>query len=442
MDKAISKFRSSKTEKVESVNPEQIFDDNFEELDEDEKPQENTNWSLPALYTFDAHGNILKWKVGFATNTNQILVTYGHLGSEKIQLFREDVVVNKLHKEVVDKAYNTAKRKYDDKKKLGYALSVEEIDKENILSSGMPMPMLANLMKEDGIDPKTGKFVPGNILQFPCSCQGKFDGVRNLSRLDKSGEIVMVSRKNLERKFFDHIRNDLKQFFKYLPKGTVLDGEFFAPNLTFEEIESIAGRSLKPHPEEHTIKMYIFDLFHPQQQWIHDKRIDIMNTAYDDLVKQNPDKEFPNIIIVGTNVANSYEDIRGYYETFIAENLEGCMVRQLVAGSTDEKVIKRSLYVHRRSNNLLKVKEFNETEVIIEAVKGGKGRDADAALFIYKDPATGIKGVVKPVGTLEQRRHWFKHPEEVIGKLYTIKFFSRTDKSLRFPVGKGFRTTA
>lgn len=120
-----------------------------------------------------------------------------------------------------------------------------------------------------------------------------------------------------------------------------------------------------------------------------------------------------------------------------SNNWEGLMFRKNVS------------FENKRTNNLLKYKEFNEDDYKVIDIEKGEVQDVVNGIAI-KIPAIGAliiehKGNKVHVGTglsLEQRKRWLEHPEEIIGQIINVKYFEETrdqngNYSLRFPVLKG-----
>ena len=106
-------------------------------------------------------------------------------------------------------------------------------------------------------------------------------------------------------------------------------------------------------------------------------------------------------------------------------------------------------YKGTRTNDLLKYKEFNEDDYKVIDVEKSEVQDVVNGIAT-KIPAIGAliiehKGNKVHVGTglsLEQRKRWLEHPEEIIGQIINVKYFEETKSqdgsySLRFPVLKG-----
>tara|TARA_R110001592_G_scaffold153282_10_gene381626 strand:- start:813 stop:1427 length:615 start_codon:yes stop_codon:yes gene_type:complete len=106
-------------------------------------------------------------------------------------------------------------------------------------------------------------------------------------------------------------------------------------------------------------------------------------------------------------------------------------------------------YEGKRTNNLLKVKQFHDAEYKVESLEYGKlvYQEKDIGSVTY----TGVtnmnithKGNKVGVGSglsKAQRLYYINQPEELIGKVITVKYFEETTskdgtKSLRFPTLK------
>ena len=117
-----------------------------------------------------------------------------------------------------------------------------------------------------------------------------------------------------------------------------------------------------------------------------------------------------------------------YHDQFVEQGHEGIMIRDAV--STYE--------IGKRSNYLLKYKEFQTEEYEVVGVKEGTGREKGAGIWECR---TGNRVFsAKPEGTLEFRRHLFRDREKYIGKMLTVRFQNLTALGVpRFPVGVAIR---
>ena len=239
------------------------------------------------------------------------------------------------------------------------------------------LPMLANKWEERE-----------NYITTPFYVQPKLDGVRLL--VSKDG---CFSRTGKPVKGVEHLSKGLKE-------GEWLDGECYDPNMSFEDITS----AFKTNPK--SLKFHVFDYF------------DI----------NNPDLPFTERV-KRTNVENhlvkTKGDVKKWHDIFVKQGHEGVMVRS--ADSVYE--------VGKRSNYLLKYKEFQTEEYEIVGANTGQGRDANAVVWICKTK-NGHEFTVRPEGTIESRENYYKEANKYIGKLLTVRFQNLTSLGVpRFPVG-------
>ena len=105
-------------------------------------------------------------------------------------------------------------------------------------------------------------------------------------------------------------------------------------------------------------------------------------------------------------------------------------------------------YKKGRSSDILKVKKMHDLESTVTSivtgdmniVKEGKEKTVKVmtrANIQYKSFQVGVGSG----WTVKQRRRFYKHPEEIIGKVVTVQYFEETKNknggySLRFPVVK------
>jgi len=100
-------------------------------------------------------------------------------------------------------------------------------------------------------------------------------------------------------------------------------------------------------------------------------------------------------------------------------------------------------YVCKRTNNLLKVKVFQDCDLQITGFQQGTGKYAStlgALLVDYKGNTVGVGSGM----TDEQRNEFWEHQSEYLGRVVTVQYFEETNdadgkKSIRFPVFKELR---
>jgi DNA ligase-1 len=139
-------------------------------------------------------------------------------------------------------------------------------------------------------------------------------------------------------------------------------------------------------------------------------------------------KESP-VYLTPYKLCHSIEEIREYHRECVQEGYEGVIIRNL-----------DSLYEFGfRSRNLIKLKDFDDSEFTIADVVEGTGRDAGTAVFELYLP-DGRKFKARPVGTFEQRKDYFDNRTELVGKQCTVKYQGFSDDGVpRFPVAIAVR---
>jgi ATP-dependent DNA ligase len=239
------------------------------------------------------------------------------------------------------------------------------------------LPMLANKWEDRQ-----------QYISTPFYVQPKIDGVRLL--VSKNG---CFSRTGKPVKGVEHLCDGLRE-------GEWLDGECYAPDKTFEEITSM----FKTNPKD--LDFHIFDYFDLERPNLtFEERMDCIN--------------------IETFLVKKKSDVKTYHDLFTSRGYEGVMIRD--RNSTYE--------VGKRSNYLLKYKEFQTEEYEITGAKTGHGRDANAVVWVCKTQ-DGQEFTVRPEGTIAQREEHYKNYKKYIGKMLTVRFQNLTALGVpRFPVG-------
>ena len=237
-------------------------------------------------------------------------------------------------------------------------------------------------------------------ISEPFYVQPKLDGVRLL--VSKDGGISRTGK----------IIPGTEILGKGLVKGEYLDGEAYDPNMTFEELTS----TFKTEPLK--LKFHVFDYF------------DINNPAlpFSDRMIHLRGIKNPHYEVVETFEVDKHENMKGYHDMFMSQGYEGTMIRD-----------RTSVYeIGKRSNYLLKYKDFRTDEYEIVDVKEGTGREKGTAIWVCK---TGDQHFsVRPEGTLETRKGYLKEKDKYIGKQLTVRYQNLTALSIpRFPVGVAIR---
>lgn len=266
----------------------------------------------------------------------------------------------------------------------------------------------------------------------------KYDGVR-CNVINKDGIIKCYSRQGKEITTLGKLVDELQG---RLFNNTVLDGEICL--VDENGLESFQGIMKEIKRKNHTIQnplLLVFDMLTLEE--FENKK---STTKYTDRVERL--KEWYNLqnwntqnkVAKHLSIVNyerySPEALERWNQRVKEYNWEGLMFRKDVG------------YEGKRSQNLLKYKMFVDEEFKVIGVEEGDAQELINGVM-HKIKCVGsliieYKGNKVNVGTglsLEQKKAWYEHPEEIIGSTITVKFFEPTQNqdgswSLRFPVLK------
>ena len=288
----------------------------------------------------------------------------------------------------------------------------------------MIKPMLAHKFDNNRVD-----------WSLPVYIQPKLDGVRCLIKRvsDFPGQeslasfsVKAYSRTGKEFKNVRHITNALKGFFLHSP-DVVLDGELYNHKLKndFEKIISLV-RKQKPtdtdrRDAQHLVQFHCYD-------YISAPVYDSYKTRMHNLVTSNIYDA--QIKYVHADRVHSYEAARDFHAAYLSEGYEGSIIRL------------DGLYKHGRSYDLMKFKDFSDTEATIVGYEIGKGkRTGTLGKFIMLDDEGVRFGCPPGKGyTYKDLANMLKNIDSYIGKRATFTYFQRTQAgSYRHPLFKCIR---
>jgi DNA ligase-1 len=272
----------------------------------------------------------------------------------------------------------------------------------------MIKPMLAHKYNPDKAD-------------YPAYIQPKLDGVRCVFTKDGA-----YSRTGKEFKNVDHIKESLKNVFLENP-SLILDGELYNHGLKddFEKIISLV-RKTKP-TEEHRqqaaelIQYHVYDVINFAHA-TYTNRLSIISN----MVKYN------HIVQpVQTKVVLDYDEALSFHRHCLKTGYEGSIYR-----STDGK------YKNTRSWDLMKFKDFEDSEATIVGYEIGKGkRQGTLGKFIMQDDE-GVEFGCPPGKGYDYKdlAGMLDNISDYMGQRATFTFFQRTQAgSYRHPLYKCIR---
>ena len=274
----------------------------------------------------------------------------------------------------------------------------------------MIKPMLAHKFDESRVD-----------WSQPVYIQAKLDGVRCLFTKDGA-----YSRTGKHFKNLAHIELALIPFFKQNP-DVILDGELYNHKLKndFEKIISLV-RKQKPTADDrldaqHLVQFHVYDYFDGVKYDSYKTRMQqlVMSDIYDAQIKYVPAK-----------LVDSYNYARDIHAEFLDQGYEGSIIRL------------DGLYKHGRSYDLMKFKDFSDTEATIIGYEAGKGkRQGTLGKFIMLDDEGVQFGCPPGKGySYKDLAVMLDNVHDYIGQRATFTYFQRTQAgSYRHPLFKTLR---
>lgn len=259
----------------------------------------------------------------------------------------------------------------------------------------------------------------------------KLDGNR-LILIKRGNEVKCMSRQGKEIKTLDMLRNTISGVMG----DFVLDGEVciidYKGNENFQEIMKVITKKnyTIPHPV-----MKVFDIL-SEDEFYGRKESETFSKRFAklcDFFTTNGGKIGRFFNIVDQRKVMSKEKLMEEFNEAKNKGWEGLMIRKDVP------------YECGRTNNLLKVKGFNDAEYEVTGYEMGNMRFVEEGRQVEKEVLASItikhKGFDVKVGSgfsKEQREYLHKHPEEIVGSTVKVQYFEETNNlqggiSLRFP---------
>ena len=356
-----------------------------------------------------ATGAVQEWSIavlpGASPNSPaKILVTQGQRGGKK-QTYEETISQGKnLGKKnettPLEQAYAEAEAEWTKKRdRRHYAETVEESAEKRSIA-----PMLAQVFE------KHYKKVDWRNAYG----QPKFDGNRCLAFCEED-QVTLWSRQGKPIVTAEHIVEELQGVMK---EGDVFDGELYIHGVPLNTLRSFITRK---QPESEKLELRVYDFMSD------DPFIDRWGT----LLKRHFSKGQSAVQRVESIRISTEEDLMKFQSDCIAQGYEGAMLRWGEAGYAAGK----------RSDSLLKVKTFMDGEFKIINVNEGKGTFAGMAVFECITKSGNRFNVTAP-GTLEEKKHYWRHRQNCLGRWLTVKyqFMTKTDQPVPFlPVALSIR---
>jgi len=263
----------------------------------------------------------------------------------------------------------------------------------------------------------------GSKIKWPAYVQPKLDGHRCIAVIDKDGKCSLWSR---TRKPINSVPHIVKELEILKLKNIILDGELYNQDYAdkFEELCHFIRQS-SPIDGCDIVQYHVYDIVDATMPFEARAKVVLDSIAGSGLAPAH-------VIPVATSLVNSPCEMLEKFEDFKAAGYEGCMVRNA-----------DGLYISspsHRSDDLQKVKSFDDDEFEIVGVVAGVGKMSGCGIFVCKTKS-GDRFEAKMVGKLDDLRQYLNNPSAVVGKMLTVKYQGLTAKSgvPRFPVGLRIR---
>lgn len=173
----------------------------------------------------------------------------------------------------------------------------------------------------------------------PYIVQPKYDGFRCRAQfMEHSGCYMLLS--SGENPFFSvpHIL----QVLDMLGLKAHLDGELYCHGMSFEEIESIASRTVNLHPDHKKLSLHVFDLVNKEPQMRRTLLVEALSGLH------------PLIQVAPFYLCETLDDVKRAYDALIKLGYEGIIVRHKLA-----------MYETKRSTWVMKFKPKKHDTYII-----------------------------------------------------------------------------
>ncbi len=363
---------------------------------------------LPILYGVSRVGKVKQWQAKVEMNkdkTASIIIEAGYVDGKIrpiIKRIKKGKNIGRSNETTpFEQAVSESESKWNEKRDKNYEL--EQMDPDNYI----PRLMLPQLAKGMG----KGKIV------YPAYIQPKLNGVCNLVEppmvppyFSLSPDLIHHSRGGNLFVTLAHLDPWIKQFNPPCP----VHGELYFHGWS---LQKISGYTKKIKPDQHLLEYWLYDM-----AWIgptYEERMTWLDQMIPKLGDNSPIKLTP------TEIVNNYHEAKIFHDKCVQNGFEGAMLKN-----------KAGIYMFQyNSNDLEKVKDYEDDE--FEIVGGKEGTGADEGCIIYRcKTESGGEFDARPRGTQEDRRQMFIDLPSTIGRMLTVRYAELSDDGIPLqPVG-------
>lgn len=365
--------------------------------------------SLPILFGVSRVGKVKQWQAAVQENDNgtaTIIIKSGYVGqkiTERPKIIRKGKNIGKSNETTpFEQAMSQIESSWNGKRDENY--EPVQMDPDNYI----PRLMLPQLAKGN----RKGKIV------FPAYIQPKLNGVCNLAEppdvppyFSPAPDLIQHHTRG------GHLFTTLAHLDKWIHKldaPSPVHGELYVHGWSLQKIGSYTK---KIKPDQHLLEYWLYDMAYigPDYEY----RISWLFDHIESLGEDSPIKFTP------TQIVASYDEAKIFHDNCVQKGFEGAMLKN-----------KSGIYMFQyNSNDLEKVKEFEDDE--FEIIGGKEGTGTDEGCVVYKCiTESGFKFDVRPRGTVEDRRQMLINLPNDMGKKLTVRFAEYSDDGVPLqPVG-------
>jgi len=414
---------------------------------------ENINW-LPWLYKFDAKGTLKRWRCGVEGNVfyaeyGTVFLTNGKEGKVR-RTPAKPIAGNTREQDANRQAQNVCQQEWDDKRRRDTYHPSDSIptctpeEWSELHNDNRKWPAVCLAWKD------------ANESEQECSVakpwigQLKVDGDR-CTAWHTNDNVQLYSRKCLEMKFKDHIREQLTNLFcliHFLKTGDEthyttydfgIDGEIWNPKLgSHQQSHSVSARTVNRHADEKQQCFAWFDII--DYTMTAKERFDLIKKVKDFLMEfgENLNTEpnienmnqkdlciggdFGNIFIVPSKTLSDIGDVYDFYEHSTNMKFEGLVLRRL-----DHKYPTAR---EHKTAQMIKMKPFEDAEFEVIGYKQGEADRAGCVVWECRNDVNAETFGCSQMGDVEFQRGLFEEGDQYIGKKITVRFDGRSDKGI------------
>ena len=262
----------------------------------------------------------------------------------------------------------------------------------------------------------------------------KLDGVRCLIVVNEKGKAKSFSRAGKQFHTLSLVEKEIENLGV---KNIVYDGEMCIVDENGDEDFQSVMKEI--NRKDHTIQNGLFQIFDFIPNRMFSKgfgETGLLSQRMKALRSTVKDKKLKYLKVLSQIPIFSFEELDKLTNKASEKGWEGLMLR------------KNSLYKGKRSHDILKVKTFHDAEYKVKDVMNGPFRYVKDGVEVEEEMLSGVliehKGCDVRVGSgfsIDQRKHLFLNPEDILNKVITVQYFEESQNqngghSLRFPVVK------